>query len=281
MVRLTADLIWKSPHFFNAIRERELDLRGQYMFMYIYESDQFDTIDLSDNEIVKLENFPYLSRLGTLLVNNNRITRINPNIGEFLPKLHTLVLTNNRLTNLVEIDPLASLPKLQFLSLLDNNITKKPNYRLYVIHKLKSLRLLDFKKVKHKERIEAKNLFSSEEAEEEAKKESAKTFVPGEAPSTPEVLKEEQAPKPVAPTPEQIIAIKSDGFYVGLNCDEQALKSGQLPADLKIGDNDATTNTEATKEDKMVTDEENEANDGPSDAEPEQKNNESAEMEQD
>ncbi|CAL5327338.1 unnamed protein product [Camellia sinensis] len=38
---------------------------------------------------------------------------------QFLPKLHTLVLTNNQLTNLVEIDPLASLPKLQFLSLLD------------------------------------------------------------------------------------------------------------------------------------------------------------------
>lgn len=43
--------------------------------------DQFDSIDLSDNEIVKLENFPYLNRLGTLIVNNNRITRINPNIG--------------------------------------------------------------------------------------------------------------------------------------------------------------------------------------------------------
>lgn len=71
-------------------------------------------------------------------------------MAEFLPKLHTLVLTNNRLTNLVEIDPLASLTKLQYLSLLDNNITKRPNYRLYVIHKLKSLRLLDFKKVKQK-----------------------------------------------------------------------------------------------------------------------------------
>ncbi|XP_028077727.1 U2 small nuclear ribonucleoprotein A'-like isoform X1 [Camellia sinensis] len=127
---------------------------------------------------------------------------------EFLPKLHTLVLTNNQLTNLVEIDPLASLPKLQFLSLLDNNITKKPNYRLYVIHKLKSLRLLDFKRVKHEEQIEAKNLFSSEEDEEQAKKEFAKTFVPGEAPSIPEDPKEEQAPKPVAPTPEQIITIK-------------------------------------------------------------------------
>ena len=75
------------------------------------------------------------------------------NFAEYLPKLHTLVLTNNRLVNLVEIDPLASLPKLQFLSLLDNNITKKPNYRLYVIHRLKSLRLLDFKKVKNKVRL--------------------------------------------------------------------------------------------------------------------------------
>ncbi|KAB2008901.1 hypothetical protein ES319_D10G131700v1, partial [Gossypium barbadense] len=80
---------------------------------------------LSDNEIVKLDNFPYLKRLGTLLINKNRVTRINPNIGEFLPSLHTLVLTNNRLVTLVKIDPLSSLPKLQFLSLLDNNITKK------------------------------------------------------------------------------------------------------------------------------------------------------------
>jgi len=71
---------------------------------------------------------------------------------EFLLKLHSLILTNNRLVNLAEIDPLASLPKLQFLSLLDNNVTKKPNYRLYVIHKLKSLRVLDFKKVRQKVR---------------------------------------------------------------------------------------------------------------------------------
>ncbi|KAG4111039.1 hypothetical protein ERO13_D13G083750v2 [Gossypium hirsutum] len=122
MVKLTADLIWKCPHFFNALKERELDLRGLIRY-HRY---------LSDNEIVKLDNFPYLKRL------------------EFLPSLHTLVLTNNRLVNLVKIDPLSSLPKLQFLSLLDNNITKKPNYRLYVIHKLKSLRVLDFKKVQAK-----------------------------------------------------------------------------------------------------------------------------------
>ncbi|XP_068661130.1 U2 small nuclear ribonucleoprotein A'-like isoform X2 [Aristolochia californica] len=212
MVRLTADLIWKCPHFFNAVGDRELDLRGNKI--PVIENlgateDQFDTVDLSDNEIVKLENFPFLSRLGTLIINNNRITRINPNIGEYLPKLHTLVITNNRLVNLVEIDPLASLTKLQTLSLLDNNITKKPNYRLYVIHKLKGLRLLDFRKVKQKERAEAERLFASKEAEEEVKKESAKMLTPVEVPNVPEVPKEELKPKAAGPTPEQIIAIKA------------------------------------------------------------------------
>ncbi|MBA0570286.1 hypothetical protein Golob_003964, partial [Gossypium lobatum] len=69
MVKLTADLIWKCPHFFNALKERELDLRGNKIAVIenlgatevcITLFDQFDTIDLSDNEIVKLDNFPYL-----------------------------------------------------------------------------------------------------------------------------------------------------------------------------------------------------------------------------
>ncbi|XP_042499832.1 U2 small nuclear ribonucleoprotein A' [Macadamia integrifolia] len=267
MVRLTADLIWKSPHFFNAVGDRELDLRGNKIAVIENlggTEDQFDTVDLSDNEIVKLENFPYLSRIGTLLINNNRITRINPNIGEYLPKLHSLVLTNNRLVNLVEIDPLASLPKLQFLSLLDNNITKKPNYRLYVIHKLKLLRLLDFKKVKYKERIEAESLFASKEAEEEAKKESVKTFIPGEVLNVPELPKEEAPPKVVAPTPEQIIAIKAaivnSQTLEEVARLEKALKAGQLPADLKIQDDVTMTDGVDPKDDNMEMDSQNEVN---------------------
>lgn len=39
MVRLTADLIWKSPHFFNAIKERELDLRGTVSIFSALDSD--------------------------------------------------------------------------------------------------------------------------------------------------------------------------------------------------------------------------------------------------
>ncbi|CAH9104663.1 unnamed protein product [Cuscuta europaea] len=291
MVRLTADLIWKSPHFFNAIRERELDLRGNKI--PVIENlgateDQFDTIDLSDNEIVKLENFPYLNRLGTLLLNSNRITRINPKIGEFLPKLHTLVLTNNRLTNLSEIDPLASLPKLQFLSLLDNNITKKPKYRLYVIHKLKFLRLLDFRKVKQQERLEANNLFALPEDEEKAKEQSVKTIVPGEVTATPDLPKEQQASKPAAPTPQQIIAIKaaivSSQTLEEVSRLEQALKSGQIPADLLIGDDNIGPKKDEAKEDKMVTDGDKRSNyeqgDGIGDSGSEQEDDDPTEMEQ-
>ncbi|XP_062213044.1 U2 small nuclear ribonucleoprotein A'-like isoform X2 [Phragmites australis] len=264
MVRLTADLIWKSPHFFNAIKERELDLRGNKIAVIENlgaTEDQFDTIDLSDNEIVKLENFPYLNRLGTLLVNNNRITRINPNLGEFLPKLHTLVLTNNRLTNLAEIDPLASLPKLQYLSLLDNTVTKQPDYRLYVIHKLKHLRLLDFKKVKQQERVAAAQKFHSKEAEEEAKKVPAKTFTPGQLADAHDTTKGVQAPKVVAPTPEQITAIKAaivnSQTLEEVARLEKALSTGQIPAEFAMPKPD-TNMAEASEEaDKMDTDGQN------------------------
>ena len=219
---------------------------------------------MSDNEIVKLENFPYLNRLGTLLVNNNRITRINPNLGEFLPKLHTLVLTNNRLTNLAEIDPLASLPKLQFLSLLDNTVTKQPDYRLYVIHKLKHLRLLDFKKVKQQERIAAAQKFHSKEAEEEAKKVPAKTFTPGQVVDAQDTTMEEQGPKVVAPTPEQITAIKAaivnSQTLEEVARLEKALSTGQIPAEFAIPKPDANMADASEETEKMETDGQNQEN---------------------
>ena len=47
--------------------------------------NQFDCIDLSDNELVKLEGFPPLKRLSTLLAHNNRITRLSPALGGAYP----------------------------------------------------------------------------------------------------------------------------------------------------------------------------------------------------
>lgn len=163
MVRLTADLILNSSSYFNALKERELNLRGNKIALIENlgaTQDQFDCVDLSDNEIVKLDGFPLLNRLRTLLLNNNLISSIASGLGEQLPNLDTLILTNNRLNNLSDIDVLSEMKSLRRLSLLENGLTKKQHYRLYVINKLPHLKLLDFRKVKQKERAAAAKLFS-------------------------------------------------------------------------------------------------------------------------
>ena len=84
--------------------------------------NQFDSIDLSDNAVVKIEGFPRLLRLKQLLLNNNRVSRIEKKLEgayarmglqlsspfsyevlpftETIPNLETLILTNNRISNL-------------------------------------------------------------------------------------------------------------------------------------------------------------------------------------
>ena len=54
---------------------------------------------------------------------------------------------NNKISELPELDKLANCKKLERLVLTNNIVTEMPNYRLYVIHKLPSLRILDFEKV--------------------------------------------------------------------------------------------------------------------------------------
>ena len=71
------------------------------------------------------QNFPLLKRLKTLLVSNNLICRIGEDLKDSLPNVHTLMLANNSLLNLRDLKPLAKLPKLRRLCLLDNNVTKQ------------------------------------------------------------------------------------------------------------------------------------------------------------
>ncbi|RXM96984.1 U2 small nuclear ribonucleoprotein A [Acipenser ruthenus] len=103
MVKLSAELIEQAAQYTNPVRDRELDLRG-YKIPVIENLgatlDQFDTIDFSDNEIRKLDGFPLLKRLKTLLVSNNRVCRIGEGIEQSLPDLRELVLTNNSIQEL-------------------------------------------------------------------------------------------------------------------------------------------------------------------------------------
>ncbi|XP_044401274.1 U2 small nuclear ribonucleoprotein A'-like [Triticum aestivum] len=170
--------------------------------------DEFDTIDLSENMIIKLGNVPCLNRLGTLVASHNRINHICSNIGELLPNLHTLVLMNNDITSLAEIDPLAALPKLKSLYLLENPVTEKPDYRFYVIHGLKHLMSLDFEKVKPQERTTAAHKFHSKEAQEEVKKTFAKAYTPMK-PVGAQYITEKSCPKAVSPTTLWLTALKA------------------------------------------------------------------------
>uniref|UniRef100_A0A671SF61 U2 small nuclear ribonucleoprotein A'-like n=1 Tax=Sinocyclocheilus anshuiensis TaxID=1608454 RepID=A0A671SF61_9TELE len=153
MVKLTAELIEQAAQYTNPVRDRELDLRG-YKIPVLENLgatlDQFDTVDLSDNEIRKLDGFPLLKRLKTLLMNNNRICRIGENLEQSLPDLKELILTSNNIQELGDLDPLASVKSLSLLSLLRNPVTNKKHYRLYVINKIPQIRVLDFQKVKMK-----------------------------------------------------------------------------------------------------------------------------------
>jgi len=184
MVKLTPELIQLAAQYINPVRDRELDLRGYKIPMIENLGatlDQFDTIDFSDNDVRKLDGFPLLKRLKSLLLNNNRIVRIAENLEEVLPNLETLVLTGNHIQELADIDPLSTLPKLQSLSLMHCPVVTKTHYRLYVAFKIPQLRLLDFKKIRQKEREEANGLFKSKKGRELQREiaKKSKTFVPG------------------------------------------------------------------------------------------------------
>ncbi|XP_018026653.1 U2 small nuclear ribonucleoprotein A' [Hyalella azteca] len=151
--------------------------------------DQFDAFDLTDNDIRRLDGFPLLKRLKSLLLSNNRIVRISPTLPECLPNLESVYLTNNLIADLHDVDVFEQLPRLEYLSLIANPVTAKEHYRAYVIHKVPQLRVLDFRRIRQRERDAAKKLFKSKSGKELVKAvnrskaaaaASANTFTPGE-----------------------------------------------------------------------------------------------------
>nr|XP_042114197.1 U2 small nuclear ribonucleoprotein A' [Peromyscus maniculatus bairdii]XP_042114198.1 U2 small nuclear ribonucleoprotein A' [Peromyscus maniculatus bairdii] len=185
MVKLMAELTEQATQYTNAVQDRELDLH-RYKIPVIENPgatlDKFDAIDFSDNAIRKLDGFPLLRRLKTLLVNNNRMCPTGEGLDQALPCLTELILTNNCLVELGDLDPLASLKSLTYLSILRNPVTNKKHYQIYVIHKVSQVRVLDFQKVKLKERQEAEKIFKGKRGGAQLAKDIAsrnKTFNPG------------------------------------------------------------------------------------------------------
>ncbi|KAJ3122634.1 U2 small nuclear ribonucleoprotein A' [Nowakowskiella sp. JEL0407] len=162
-MKLDFDVLSVADTRLNPIGDRELILRSlkiQAIENLAMTKDQNDTIDLTDNELRKLENFPKMTRLQNLLLANNRISKIDPEITTYVPNLKSLILTNNQFQELGDLDPIAGFKKLEYLSLVDNPVALKKHYRLYLIHRCPNVRIVDFRRVKLKERHEAAKLFS-------------------------------------------------------------------------------------------------------------------------
>lgn len=231
--RLTAELILRSPQSMNCIGLYHLDLRGNRIGAIENlgaTQNQFDSIDLSDNTVVRLEGFPKLPRLKMVLLCNNRIASIAPGLHEQIPALDTLILTNNKLERLSDIDALASFKNLKRLSFLENPVSKNRDFRLYVIFKLPSVKVLDFRKVRDAEREAARKKYmdmTSEELRHASEQRPVTVVTNSNGADGAEVG------QPSAPTKEQLTAIQAAianaTTLEEVHRLEAALKAGQVP----------------------------------------------------
>ncbi|KAK6001035.1 hypothetical protein QM012_003118 [Aureobasidium pullulans] len=162
-MRLTAELVHNSLSYLNPLKERELDLRGHKIpaLENLGLVTNEDAIDFTDNDIPALANFPKNHRLKALYLGRNRITAIAPGLHNSIPNLDTLVLSQNSISELGDLEPLADLKKLTHLTLLDNPVASRENYRYWLIARCPSVRFLDFQKVKDAERSKAAELFGT------------------------------------------------------------------------------------------------------------------------
>ena len=194
-MRITAELLQQASSSsssvrVNPIQERELCLRDfgiPAIENMAAALDDFDTWDLSNNRIVRLENLPRVQRLSNLLLPNNHIERVDyNNLSKNASNLRYLILSYNHISSLQQVAQLGrALPQLEFLSFIGNPVTGRQHYRLFVIQQMPNLKVLDYSKVKPTERQQAKQLdiqiVLAAGDEQQQDEQTPKTFVPGES----------------------------------------------------------------------------------------------------
>ena len=96
---------------------------------------------------MRLASFPLMINVKSLLMASNRICKIEKDLASYLPNLESLILTNNMIEQLADLKPLLDLSHLTELSLINNPVAELDHYRLYLVHCLPRLRILDFRRV--------------------------------------------------------------------------------------------------------------------------------------
>jgi U2 small nuclear ribonucleoprotein A' len=129
-MRLSAELLNSAEQRPNPLGEREMVLRGRGIPLIEHlgaTRDAFDSMDFTDNRLTRLDNFPRLQRLSTLSLANNLIETFDAaNLSKNLPNITSMTLSYNRISTLHQITNLGkAFPKLEFLSLVGNSVTRK------------------------------------------------------------------------------------------------------------------------------------------------------------
>ncbi|ODQ77176.1 hypothetical protein BABINDRAFT_163689 [Babjeviella inositovora NRRL Y-12698] len=163
-MKLTPQLINNAPTFLNPQRNRVINLRG-LQILYIENlgvtKNLNDVIDLTDNDLLVLGNFPHLPKCHTVLAAKNQIHTLQTSLSEQLPNLATLSLTSNNITHLSDLTSLSKCEELHTVALLHNPVIKVEHYRLFALWAIPSLKILDFEKIKDAERRAATALFGT------------------------------------------------------------------------------------------------------------------------
>lgn len=133
-MRLSAELLGSCEQRTNPLGEREIVLRGLAIPAIEHlgvTQDAFDCLDLTDNRLGRLDNFPRLLRLSSILASSNLIESLDAaNLGKNVPALQFLELSYNQISSLLEVSNLGkACSKLEHLNLTGNPVTSKYSER--------------------------------------------------------------------------------------------------------------------------------------------------------
>lgn len=112
-------------------------------------------LDVSRNEITKIDDLAYLTNLETLIMKRNKLSKADSieNLP-LIPKLRELDISLNKIDCPPEgvLEILSRCKSLRALTMMKNPIAKMPNYRKMVISRCRKLTSLDGKQVCKEER---------------------------------------------------------------------------------------------------------------------------------
>ncbi|KAM5156851.1 leucine-rich repeat-containing protein 72 [Mantella aurantiaca] len=117
---------------------------------------------LNHNKISKVNFLSTNFRLSELHLSHNDLCDITGSL-KHLSSLHTLMLNDNRLAKLQStVQELRRMISLRVLNLFHNPLEQDPGYRSYVVQHLPSVELFDRRQVRRREREEAFELYNPE-----------------------------------------------------------------------------------------------------------------------